>query len=108
MCNSADLRIAAQVSCRDAKGNTKMEMVVKDNRGYAWTYTVPLTVEWSAVIIPAEKFRYYRHANGIKPPEGTEFDIGRAIDIHFGIGEWLFSESAEKPHGIAVAGVTFE
>ena len=90
------------------KATTKMEMVVKDNRGYAWTYTIPLTVEWRDIRIPAKKFRYYPYANGLKPPKDVVFDIGRAIDIHFGIGEWLFPESAEKPHGIAVAGVTFE
>lgn len=86
----------------------RMEMVVRDNRGYAWMCHIPLTTQWRDIRISADKFRYYRHANGRKPPEGTVFDIGKAIDIQFGIGKWLFPEKATAPHGIAVSYVTFE
>ena len=84
---------------------TRMEMVVQDSQGYAWTVIVPLTTEWQDIRIPVRKFRYYPHANRRKPPKNVVFDIRKAIDIQFGIGEWLFPEAADKPHGFIVSGV---
>ena len=103
---SAGFIVVRARACEPA--TTKMEMVVRDNHGYAWVYNIPLSTEWRDIRIPASKFRYYRHANGRKPPDGMGLDIGKAIEIRFGIGEWLFPTSVTKPHGIAVSIVTFE
>ncbi len=84
---------------------TKMEMVVVDVRGFAWTTIVPLTEEWRDIPIPSGEFVPYLHATGREPPNGEKFDIRKAIDIHFGIGQWLFPDTAARPHGIAVSGV---
>ena len=84
---------------------TKMEMVVVDVRGFAWTTIVPLTEEWRDIPIPSGEFVPYLHATGREPPNGEKFDIRKAIDIHFAIGQWLFPDTAAQPHGIAVSGV---
>ena len=98
----ADIVVRIRATVPDT---AQVEMVVAQSDGFAFTTVVPVTTNWQDIVLAPSDFRWYRHYNGRQPPVGTTVDLRKAVNMHFGIGRFLCSKTADRPHGIEIASV---
>lgn len=85
---------------------TKAELVVVQSDGVAFVTQVPLTTTWTDIVLRPSDFSSYRHYGDKMPAFGATVDFRKAITLNFGIGQFLFPKTADRPHGIEIAAVT--